>query len=349
MEKLQLKFFKLGIFFITYTIIFFILFSTLKYTLPFLLALIFAYILKYPTKLMMKKINATAAALISTILFYGVILFITIMIFTALTNEIIGLTKYLQKIITNNSDFIYNYLSYLPSYFNNLALDPMIIESIKSNLGTAAENILSTSVTIGTLIIQGLLSFLGYIPYIIMVVIFSLLTTFFFTKKLSSNQSKFHDWLPAESSKFFEILTYVRKMLINYLLSYLFIIFVTFLITLLGFSIFRIKYALVLSLLCAILDLLPVLGIPLVYFPIAILNLVSKNYIVGFGLLILYAIVFIVRQIIEPKIVSSTLGLNPVAVLSAIFIGLQAGGFLGMIFCIFLIVFYEILNKVNVI
>jgi predicted PurR-regulated permease PerM len=97
-----------------------------------------------------------------------------------------------------------------------------------------------------------------------------------------------------------------------------------------------------------VLDLLPVLGIPLVYIPLAIMNVLSKNYVTGFGILILYAIVFFVRQIIEPKIMSTSLGLNPLAVLAAIFIGIQAGGIIGMLFCMFLVVFYEIFRKVDV-
>jgi predicted PurR-regulated permease PerM len=77
--------------------------------------------------------------------------------------------------------------------------------------------------------------------------------------------------------------------------------------------------------------------------------LIGNNYFAGIGLLILYALVFVVRQVAEPRIVSSSLGLHPVSVLAAIFIGLKANGIAGMFFCMFLVVFYNIFKKVNII
>ena len=137
-------------------------------------------------------------------------------------------------------------------------------------------------------------------------------------------------------------------MLLNYFLASLLIIFITFCITLIGFLFLKIKYALVLSVICGLFDILPILGVANIYFPLAIIYIINKNYFAGIGLIILYAIVFIVRQIAEPKIMSSSLGLHPVAVLIAIFIGIEAAGLAGMLFCMFLIVFYNILKKVKV-
>ncbi|MDU1443883.1 MAG: AI-2E family transporter, partial [Clostridium cochlearium] len=54
------------------------------------------------------------------------------------------------------------------------------------------------------------------------------------------------------------------------------------------------------------------------------------------------------RQILEPKIVSSSLGMHPVSILAAIFIGLKAAGISGMFFCIFLVVFYKVLHNVKI-
>lgn len=126
------------------------------------------------------------------------------------------------------------------------------------------------------------------------------------------------------------------------------IIGITFAETLIVFIIFKIKYAVILSILAAIFDILPVVGISAIYIPLAIFYFFSKKYVQAFGLIISFVIVSIVRQLIEPKIVSSSLGIHPVAVLAAIFIGLKANGLPGMFFCIFLVVFYNILKKVNV-
>jgi len=94
--------------------------------------------------------------------------------------------------------------------------------------------------------------------------------------------------------------------------------------------------------------LLPIFGIGAIYIPLIIIFFISSNYVAALGLLISYIVITIVRQIIEPKIVSSSLGINPVAVLASIFIGLKAYGLVGMLFCMFLVVFYNILKKVEV-
>lgn len=352
MDYLQQKIEKLTFFFITYTLCFYLFFATLKYTMPFVLALLFSLILKYPTKLMIEKLKLKSwiASLTSTLIFFGMLIFIIIMIFTSLINEIIGLTGYLQKILSDNSSSIYNYFTSIQGYLYNLNIDPAITDSIKSNLSNSATKIINTSISAGTSIVQGTLTILGYIPYIVMVIIFTLITTYFFTNRISSsNSSNIFSPLIKGNDKVIIIINHAKKMLGNYFLSYLLIIFITFLITLIGFNVFGIKYALVLSILCAVLDLLPVVGMPVIYFPLSITNIISKNYVVGIGLLILYAIVFVVRQIIEPKIMSSSLGLSPIAVLAAIFIGLQANGISGIIFCMFLVVFYEILKKVDIV
>jgi sporulation integral membrane protein YtvI len=351
MQDIQQRLEKLAIFFAVYTLFFYLFFSTLKYTLPFVLAIIFALILRSPTRFMIEKLKLKSwiASILSTLVFFGTLISVNVIILTSLVSELIGLIKYLQKLITNNSSDIYNYFMSLQNYLNNLNIDPTIIDTIEKNLSSYATKVINLTIGAGSSIVQGTLTILGYIPYIGMVVIFTLITTYFFTKKVStSNTLTLTNVIPNNSDKLITIFNHVRKMLKNYFLSYLFIIFITFIFTFIGFTIFKVQYSLVLSILCAVLDLLPVVGMPIIYFPLALINIASKNYINGIGILILYAIVFVVRQIIEPKIMSSSLGLNPLAVLAAIFIGIQIAGISGIIFCMFLVVFYEILKKVDV-
>jgi len=110
-----------------------------------------------------------------------------------------------------------------------------------------------------------------------------------------------------------------------------------------------VKYAVILSIIAAIFDILPILGIGGIYIPLALIYMfIQKDYFTSFGILIWYIVVTVVRQILEPKIVSSSLGIHPVAVLASIFIGLKVNGLSGMFFCIFLVVFYKVLKSVEV-
>jgi len=342
---------KTFIFFLVYSLVFFLFFSTLSYTLPFVLAILFALALKTPTRAMINKLKMKPwiASLITTILFFVILITLITLGMTSIVNETISFTKYVPNFISTNSNKFYEYILELS---NNLSLqiDPNILNSIKTSFAESTSSIMKSTLNLSTLMIQKTITVLSYIPYIVMVIIFTLITTYFFTKSVSTSSSDaFHSFAPNKGKKIIEIFGQIKKMITNYILSYMLIIFITFLVTFIGFLVLGVNYALILSILCALFDLLPVIGMPVIYFPLAIYNLANGNYFAGVGLLFLYALVFTVRQVVEPKIMSSSLGLNPVAVLAAIFIGLKANGVTGMIFCMFLVVFYNILRKVEVI
>lgn len=117
---------------------------------------------------------------------------------------------------------------------------------------------------------------------------------------------------------------------LRYLRAYLLILFVTFVQLFIGFLILRVRYAFLLSLLVAVVDFLPVLGVGTVLVPWAIIALLRKNFYLGFGLLILFAAVTVLRQIIEPRLIGKSLGVHPLAALIAGYAGWRWFGLLGM-------------------
>lgn len=117
---------------------------------------------------------------------------------------------------------------------------------------------------------------------------------------------------------------------LRYLRAYLLILFATFVQLFIGFLILRVRYAFLLSLLIAVVDFLPVLGVGTVLVPWAIIELLRKNFYLGFGLLILFAAVSVLRQVIEPRLIGKSLGLHPLAALIAGYAGWRWFGFLGM-------------------
>ena len=90
------------------------------------------------------------------------------------------------------------------------------------------------------------------------------------------------------------------------------------------------KKILILSIIIAIVDILPILGTGTVIVPWAIFSLIVSDYKTGIGLLILYAAVSVIRQVAEPKIVGNTLGLHPLATLASIYVSVRFIGFWGI-------------------
>ena len=89
-------------------------------------------------------------------------------------------------------------------------------------------------------------------------------------------------------------------------------------------------YALLIALLTAIVDILPVLGTGTVRIPWAAAMLILGNFPLGIGLLILYAIITVVRQMLEPRVVGKQIGLYPLVTLVCMFVGTYLFGFVGL-------------------
>ena len=93
----------------------------------------------------------------------------------------------------------------------------------------------------------------------------------------------------------------------------------------------RIDYAVFLALLIAFLDFLPMLGTGTVLIPWALYLLLCGNIPLAVGLVILYAVTQITRQLIQPKMVGDSIGVDTLTTLVFLFIGWRAAGLVGMI------------------
>lgn len=98
-----------------------------------------------------------------------------------------------------------------------------------------------------------------------------------------------------------------------------------------GFLLLRIPKGLLWAALITIVDAFPVLGVGTVMLPWSLICLLQGNTVRGIGLLGLYAVIWLVRSVLEPKLVGKGIGLDPLITLAAIYIGLQLWGIVGML------------------
>lgn len=91
-----------------------------------------------------------------------------------------------------------------------------------------------------------------------------------------------------------------------------------------------IENALLIALIIALFDILPVLGTGGVMIPWMVIAFIQGNLQLGFGLLAVYGVVTVVRNIVEPKIVGGQLGLHPVVTLASMFVGASLLGAVGL-------------------
>ena len=113
--------------------------------------------------------------------------------------------------------------------------------------------------------------------------------------------------------------------------AYFLLTFITFVQLLVGFLILGIDYAFILASIICFIDLLPILGTGTVLFPWSAVCFFLGDYKTAIGLLVLYGVISIFRQVAEPKIVGANIGLSPLLSLISIFAGLKLFGLYGLI------------------
>lgn len=137
--------------------------------------------------------------------------------------------------------------------------------------------------------------------------------------------------------------------------AYAIIITITFCELSLGLSLLKLLniyeggYIFVISALTAVIDIVPVLGTGTVLIPWALYNFISGNYSLAIGLLVIYGCITVIRQVIEPKLVATQLGLPAFLTIVSMFIGSQIFGVIGIFILPITIVMLKLLNDEGII
>lgn len=124
------------------------------------------------------------------------------------------------------------------------------------------------------------------------------------------------------------IITVIGK----YIRSYSLIMLITYITIFLGLTVLRVEHAAVIALFVAILDILPVIGVGTVLIPWGIFELATGYRFLGIGLIILFVVNAVIRQLAEPKIIGKSLDLHPILTLMMIYVGYSLFGLVGLIF-----------------
>lgn len=99
---------------------------------------------------------------------------------------------------------------------------------------------------------------------------------------------------------------------------------------LIGFLVLGIKDAFILSFICGLLDILPYVGTVIVFIPLIIYNIVIKQYFTAFGLIFLYILIGIVRQVLEAKYIGNKFSIHPLLIILSLYIGIEMFGIFGL-------------------
>ena len=224
-------------------------------------------------------------------------------------------------------------------------IDPSLSTSVQEFTSSFAENFGSMVSDISVSAISWLSSYIAKIPYFIAAVFISVIATFFIAADYDRIKAFIVRQIPEKCQLFLtDIREYGVKTLGKYFKSYALIMFITFCELSLALWLLGVKNFAAIAAVTAVFDIIPVCGSGGVLIPWAVFSLVQGRYAFGIGMFVVYAIITVVRQIIEPKIVGDQIGLPPVVTLMAMFLGVRFMGVAGLFIFPVVLVIIKSLN-----
>lgn len=313
-------------------LLFFVIPKIIHILFPFALAFIVAAILNpLVNKINQKlRISRRIVALVLDLLVFLSLTSLAFFLVYAVVNEAISLATNIQL----NWDSIITELDGLDKSFAwlNRILPPQIMEilagfedSIIDFLQNASKSLLSSVISITTTFTTKAGGF--FVNFIM-----AILAAYFVTADYDRISALIKKFVGKRINTYISLLkASVVSALGGYLKSQLLLSLTAFIFMFVALAVYGQPYALLIALCLGIIDLLPIVGTIAVLVPWGIIEFVSGNVNKGVFLIIIGIAFFLIRKVIEPKIVGSQTGLHPLAALMSTYIGLQISGVWGAI------------------
>lgn len=313
------------------------------YILPFVIAAALAVFLQRPINAIKRKLRIKAHGAVSIFL----VLLIVIVIIGgfalagfALFNELRDFVMYMVSYFSSVSDFVETAEEFVMG----------LVVKLPGTLGETAGNYVTDFFgKIGTTSsgfdfsmlsapIQGAWSVVKGIPSIFLSILVTIVSCVFMTSDYEAVREMILGmFLPEKREKIVNAKRTMTKGVAKLFKAYATLMLITFTEMFLGLSLMKLVgvykggYIAIIAFVTCIVDIIPVLGTGTIIIPWAIYSLVVGQYGLAVGLIILYAVITVLRQIIEPKLVANQVGLPAIATIMAMFIGARAFGTFGII------------------
>lgn len=172
---------------------------------------------------------------------------------------------------------------------------------------------------------------LDYLIFLVIVFIAS----YFFIKDSDSIINTIKEHTPPSIKEKYDLIIYHFKYAVGgYVKAQLKLMLMVIIILYIGFKIIGTQYAFLIALITGFVDLLPILGTGFVIWPWAAVEFILGNYFVGTVLLVFYVICQVLKNVLQPKVVGDTIGIDTLTTFILMFIGYQFAGVLGLILAV---------------
>ena len=301
--------------------------------MPFLVAFIISLIIEPAIKFIMRKTNLTrrTSSIIIFVLVFVIILGLLawglITLFSESSSLLQSLNDYFDKLYIQFQGLISQF------NFDKIHLSEEVLQVIQNSTGDileTASNWLRNGLT-------GLINVVTSIPSIAICFGITIIALYFICvdKIYIIDQIEHHlpkVWVMRMGRHLKDLISTLG----GYLKAEATLILVSFVISLIGlyvleFTGFNIQYPLLMALFIGFVDALPILGSGTVMIPWAIISALNGDLALGIAIVTLFIIMSVVRQFLEPKLVSKNIGVHPIFTLIAMYTGFKITGVIGLL------------------
>jgi len=312
---------------------------------PFIIALVFSILMEPVIRILQLKARMPRgpATLTAVLFFFGGIAIILSAIIFQLVAELVLLSTSLPGIVAEFRLYYNDLIDRITAFY--VTLPQGMVSSLEQNISNLAANLQGLI----SRAVNSLLQFMSILPGTLTVIVVSMLATYFLARDRKLLADFLVRLIPAPwGEKTVVILREVANAFTGYLKAQVVLVLITTGLSITGLYLIGAKYALTLGLLIGFFDLIPVLGPATIYIPWIIWSFTTGETGFGIKITVLYALVFVVRQVFETKIVSSNLGLHPLATLLAMYAGLKTLGLTGLVLGPILVIAMQAVFKAGV-
>lgn len=112
--------------------------------------------------------------------------------------------------------------------------------------------------------------------------------------------------------------------------------FVCFILVLVGLILFdlfgmNVQYPIIMAIFIGFIDMLPLFGAGAVMLPWVVYLIITGNIPLAIGVGVLWLVWAIIKQLMEPKMVSTEMGMHPIFTLIGMYTGFKLAGVIGLI------------------
>ena len=310
----------------------FLLFKLALFYVPFLIGFIISLLIEPIIKMISRgtKLTRRTSAIIVLLCIFTILITLIVWGSVSLISESAELLQSLNIYIEKIYNQIQKYINSIE--FDRLEIPRQVISIIETSTNNFLDFVTKWVSGFLTSILQGITS----LPVIGIYIVITILSTYFICADRLFILDQFEHHFPKLWVRKFGI--HLKK-LISTLGSYLkaeaTLILISFIEVLIGLCIFKwiglnVEYPLLAALGIGFVDALPILGSGTVMIPWAIISAVNGDLKLGIAIFILYVIILVVHQLLEPKIVSNNLGIHPIFTLIAMYTGFKISGIIGL-------------------